>query len=88
LAAITSLNPNFAELTRYSHLLEAIEIATSQPFLRGAIIHKFTEYVYGENTEEVEGFLTFATLARRLSMGRWTRELVGEERLLKGGKYN
>ncbi|KAJ7222194.1 kinase-like domain-containing protein [Mycena pura] len=87
LAAFTRLNPSHGRLTRYSHLIEALEIAISQSFTRAHILAKFTEYIYGGNDDDDEGFLSFVTLSRRLSKGSWVRDTVGEEKLAAGGEY-
>ncbi|KAJ7102585.1 kinase-like domain-containing protein [Mycena belliarum] len=87
LAAFTRLDPRHAELTRYSHLAEALEIAIQLPFTRADILSKFTEYVYSGNDDEEMDYMSFNSLSRRLSLGSWLRDTVGEDKLVKGGKY-
>jgi hypothetical protein len=87
LAAFTRLKPSHGRLTRYSHLIEALEIAISHSFTRADILDKFTKYVYGGNDDDDVEFSSFVTLARRLSKGNWVRDTVGEEKLVAGGEY-
>ncbi|KAJ7120939.1 kinase-like domain-containing protein, partial [Mycena epipterygia] len=47
LAVFTRLNSYHGQLTRHSHLLEALEIAVQLPFTRANILDKLTKYVYG-----------------------------------------
>ncbi|KAJ6491774.1 kinase-like domain-containing protein [Mycena vitilis] len=87
LTAFTRLNAEHGQLTRHSHLIEALEIAILLPFTRADIIAKLTEYVFGENPEEGGEFLSFATLSQRISASPWLRDTVGEEKLAAGGEY-
>lgn len=70
-------------------MIEALEIAIQLSFTRVNILNKLTEYVYGGNDDEDldMDFLSFMTLSRRLSMGSWLRDTVGEDKLVKGGEY-
>ncbi|KAJ6577301.1 kinase-like domain-containing protein [Mycena capillaripes] len=87
LAVFTHLNADHGRLTRYSHLVEALEIAIYHSFTRANILNKLTEYVYGGNGDEQTEFLSFVELSRRLSMGGWLRDMVGEGKLVAGGEY-
>ncbi|KAJ7668742.1 kinase-like domain-containing protein [Mycena polygramma] len=74
LTAFTRLNAEHGQLTRHSHLIEALEIAIHLSFTRANIIDKLTEYVFGENPEEGGEFLSFATLSQRISTSPWLSE--------------
>ncbi|KAJ7778650.1 kinase-like domain-containing protein [Mycena maculata] len=86
-AIFTRLNPDHGRLTRYSHVLEALEIAIQLPFTRNNILDKLTKYVYGGNDDDEIEFLSFVTLSQRLSTAPWLRDTVGEGKLLAGGEY-
>ncbi|KAJ7755879.1 kinase-like domain-containing protein [Mycena metata] len=87
LAVFNRLNPAHAQLTRHSHILEALIIAITASYTRSPILDKLMEHVYGGNDDVNVKFLSFDMLARRLSTSAWTRDTVGAEKLARGGDY-
>ncbi|KAJ7777963.1 hypothetical protein DFH07DRAFT_1036388 [Mycena maculata] len=86
-AIFTRLNPDHGRLTRFSHLLETLEIAIQLPFTRPNILDKPTKYVYGGNDDAKIESISLVTLSQRLSTAPWLRDTVGEAKRIAGGEY-
>lgn len=70
LATVAELDPHSARMTEQSHVVGAISAATSKDFLRGNVVAKLKEYVFGQHRMDFANRLDEAIMT-----GQWIQTL-------------
>lgn len=72
--AYASVDPTGGEVTRNSHIFEAISIAATNWFCRGGILSKLAKYAFGPPSDL--SFLTAYELELALGEGSWLPDYI------------
>jgi len=74
LEAYASVDPTGADITRNSHIFEAINIAATDWFCMGQILFKLANYVFGLPSDS--DYLTAHDLQLALEAGSWSADYI------------